>query len=655
MTTPFDSDATRTGANRQSSPGWREILAVALLGAVFGATWALAMGQDVSWDLRNYHYYTVWAWLNHRVTAHVAPAQQQTWINPLVYLPYYLLIRYAPPVVAGALLGAMGGLNFVLVYVLARIVIAARKTAAIAAGLLSAAIAMSGGAFLNDLGRSDSDIAVSIPILAALIVICWSHRPGISPSRRNAAYVLGGLFLGTACGLKLTCFVYAAGLTVAIVVLWWKLRVTARRFALYAAGSIAGFLATGGYWSLFLWRHYRNPIFPYYNAAFQSSWTVKSNFRDPRFLPNDPVAAISYPFQLLVGNKLFSQESLRDGRFAILFFLLLTTLVALAAERAARSRRTVEQQGRSVHLVSSAHFWLIVVFFSVSYAAWIMLFAIERYLQPAALISGLAMFLLIDRLLADKYSKAAVFTVLALACVVWDAPMGGERIAYGQDWFGMELVPAVSQPNTLFVLIGDQPESYVVPFLPESDRAVRVSGNFDLSRETDLGRQALELIANHKGPMRSLTMGALGPNDLLQLSRYGLDIQDSGCVTFRSRVDQFASCPVVLGQIRTFLVADAKHQRLAWNAPDAGDPYLYVQLDGKIRKIVARGTPGDVGIPWVLPGHSYVFELYEGEQFAGGRLLARVSIDANSNVTGENFVGGPIGETGTPPPSPSRH
>ena len=281
MTTPSESDATRTGANGQSAPGWREILAVAVLGAAFGAAWALWMGQDVNWDLRNYHFYTVWAWLHHRVTDNVAPAQQQTWINPLVYLPYYLLIRRAPPAIAGALFGVIGGLNFVLVYVLARLVVAARKSAAVAAGLLSAAVAMSGGAFLNDLGRSDSDITVSIPVLAALIAICWSHRPGISPSQRDTGYAVGGFFLGAACGLKVTCFVYALGLTAAIVILWWKLRVTARRFALYAVGGIAGFLSTGGYWSLFLWRHYQNPIFPFYNAAFHSPWAVKSNFRDP--------------------------------------------------------------------------------------------------------------------------------------------------------------------------------------------------------------------------------------------------------------------------------------------------------------------------------------------------------------------------------------
>jgi hypothetical protein len=43
-----------------------------------------------------------------------------------------------------------------------------------------------------------------------------------------------------------------------------------------------------------------------------------------------------------------------------------------------------------------------------------------------------------------------------------------------------------------------------------------------------------------------------------------------------------------------------------------------------------------------------VFELYEGDEAAGGRLLARVTIDEKGKVTSENFVGGPIGETGTP-------
>jgi hypothetical protein len=116
------------------------------------------------------------------------------------------------------------------------------------------------------------------------------------------------------------------------------------------------------------------------------------------------------------------------------------------------------------------------------------------------------------------------------------------------------------------------------------------------------------------------------------------------------------SCPIVLGQIRTFLAADAKRQRLAWNAPDAADPYLYVQAGGSnTKKLVARSTLGDVSIPWVLPGYSYVFELYEGDESSGGRLLARVSIDPESNVTSENFAGGPTGETATPDAGHSRH
>ena len=656
MTTPSAAYAARTGTKESDVPGWREILAVAFLGAAFGAAWALARGQDVNWDLRNYHFYTVWAWLNHRVNFNIAPAQQQTWINPLVYLPYYLLIRQVPPEIAGAIFGVVGGLNFVLVYVLARLVIAARKLAAVAVSLLSAMVAMSGGSFLNNLGRSDSDITISIPVLAALIAICWSVRPGTASSQRNAAYAISGFLMGAACGLKLTGFAFAVGLTAAILILWWKLRFTARRFALYSVGGIAGFLSTAGYWSLFLWRHYQNPIFPFFNDVFHSPWTVDSNFRDSNFILRDTSAAISYPFQWFVGNSLINQDSQRDARFAIVFFLLLTTLVAMSAERAARLRMTVEPGGRPAHHASSAHFWLLVIFFTVSYVAWIAIFPIERYLEPAAMISGLVMFLLIDRLLAGEYSRGAVFAALSLACVLWNAPKSGERIAYGKDWFGMQLVPAVSQPNTLFVLIGDRPESYVVPFLPQSDRAVRISGNFDLSRDTKLGREAFNLITNHKGPLRSLTMGALGPYDLEQLSNYKLDFEDSGCVTFHSRVDEFTSCPIILGRIRTFLAADAKKQRLAWNAPGADDPFLYVRLgDSTERKLVVRGASGDVSIPWVLPGKTYVFELYEGDESAGGQLLARVSIDPEGNVASENFVGGPTSETTSPPAGHSRH
>ena len=104
--------------------GWlprrSELFLVAALGVVFTAAWAVALGKGVSWDQKNYHYYNVYAWLSGRMDFHIAPAGLHSWINPLAYVPHFWLVNHVPPVIAGAMLGAVAGLNFVLIYKIGR-------------------------------------------------------------------------------------------------------------------------------------------------------------------------------------------------------------------------------------------------------------------------------------------------------------------------------------------------------------------------------------------------------------------------------------------------------------------------------------------------------------------------------------------------------
>ena len=122
---------TRLTSNPESPSGvsayfnleWLEMMVVALIGVAFTTVWAVFAGQDMNWDLRNYHYYTAYAWWQGKTNYHIAPAQVQNWLNPLVYAPYYWFIRHCRPVVSGAIFGGVAGLNFVLVYALARLVV----------------------------------------------------------------------------------------------------------------------------------------------------------------------------------------------------------------------------------------------------------------------------------------------------------------------------------------------------------------------------------------------------------------------------------------------------------------------------------------------------------------------------------------------------
>ncbi|HEY0832475.1 MAG TPA: hypothetical protein VGE72_01090, partial [Azospirillum sp.] len=80
---------------------------------------ALAFGMDANWDLRNYHWYNAYAFLNGRAGFDRLVAQMPSFYNPLMDVPFYLAATTLPARVAGFLLGTVQGVNVSLAFALA--------------------------------------------------------------------------------------------------------------------------------------------------------------------------------------------------------------------------------------------------------------------------------------------------------------------------------------------------------------------------------------------------------------------------------------------------------------------------------------------------------------------------------------------------------
>jgi hypothetical protein len=523
-----------------------ELVVVAALGVVFTSVWAVALGKGVSWDQKNYHYYNVYAWLSGRVDDHIAPAMLQSWLNPLAYVPQYWLVNHAPPVVAGAVFGAVAGLNFVLIYSLARLVLrGCSPRLVIGIAFACAVVGFSDPLFLGLLGATDVDNMVSIPVLGSLCAVWWAGRPEATPSGRNRAHAVAGILLGVAAGLKWTNFVYAFGMSATLVILWSVLQLNLRRYLWFAAGGVAGFLVTGGYWSWFLWSQYRNPFFPYWNRQLRSPWAdPSSSYRDIRFLPKSTEDALTYPFQWFVGLHPSSEGPFRDARFAFLSVLIFLVVVIVIGQWLARRWAPSAQSEQGTRLAASNDLWFLLIFSLTSYGAWMYVFAIQRYLTPLGLISGLLLLLTLDRLFSDRVSKLSAFFCLALFCVLWTRMESQDwRVPYGDSWFGVELPAETQAPDTLVIMLGEGPMGYVVPYLPESNRVIRLNPFTVSEPETKLTERLHEQVSEHSGPIRSLAMASLTEADLSYLTRFGLTLEGD-CRQFRSAVDPFTTCRV---------------------------------------------------------------------------------------------------------------
>jgi len=289
---------------------------------------ALWLGQDNSWDLRNYHYYNPFAFLTGRMDYDIAVAHVATYYNPLLHLPFYLIVNALPPKLIGFILGALQGCNFFLLYAIGRRMMAKPEmTLHTWAPPAAALLGLMGAAGIAEIGTSFGDNVVSLPVLGALWLIVRMDRRSAMGKPGWSVAVLAGLLAGGAFGLKLPFAVYAVGLCVAFFGLglpWKQGFVLAFLFGL---GVLAGIALTSGFWMIELWARFKNPVFPYFNQYFESPWVASEAYRDERFIPRSPIMAFLFPLWIVFNPMQVSEVPFRDLRLAVLFLLLIAWLV----------------------------------------------------------------------------------------------------------------------------------------------------------------------------------------------------------------------------------------------------------------------------------------------------------------------------------------
>ena len=180
---------------------------------------AVYLGKDFNWDLRNYHYYNAYAFLHDRAGLDIAPAQLQTYHNPLLDLPFYYMVNALPARVVGFILGFVQGLNLSLVMLIfwgtTRRIPSWPKLALGLPVLLVAAISPG---FVLELGGTYNDNMASLFVLGALLFLIKAVESVDGKSSWRLAGV-AGLIMGIGTGLKPTIFIYGPSTVAAIFAL----------------------------------------------------------------------------------------------------------------------------------------------------------------------------------------------------------------------------------------------------------------------------------------------------------------------------------------------------------------------------------------------------------------------------------------------------
>jgi hypothetical protein len=506
----------RAGA-RAHAPGLRRALLLAFpLGCALAA---LAIGQDANYDLLNYHYYIAYAFLHDRLGVDVYAAQLQSLINPLLDVPIYLLIGHSPPRLEAAVVGAVQGCGPLLV-----VLVAHRLTRSWVVGFASGVAAAVAGGFAAQIGNSMGDTIVAVPLVGAVLLALQAVDTRGAPGELWR-WALAGALAGAGAGLKLSELPVAVGIVVGLVAVGGSLRDRAKRLGAGAAGGVAGVAATSGYWSWFLWVHYRDPI-AFTQASFgifHSPYVPKPRLAGGGYGPRSVLAGLSFPLRwvahpLLVGEIRFRELSLPLA-YTLACFLVLAGAARLlwrAVGRRAGAASPLDDArvvaaGTSTTRDADADRYLIVTF-AVSLAIWMKVFSIYRYVLPLEVLSPVVIVAVLRRLAAlapatspwrARAASGLVPTVLVVCALCAATAWPGNywlRVPFGSRYFSLQLPHVLDNDKTDAVVeVGGQPMGFLFPQLPQRLVAIGGIGNLLTPANRVLVHRALARVRRDGG------------------------------------------------------------------------------------------------------------------------------------------------------------
>ncbi|WP_321795692.1 hypothetical protein [Caballeronia sp. J97] len=459
-----------------------------LLACVGFSIWSLLLGQDNNWDLRNYHLYNAFAWLNDRVGSDMAPAGMESYFNPLMDLPYYWITRHWSAPAAGLILGAWHGLTFAVLCIIAINVL--EQSGYAQPRRLGVALALAGTLtpnFLENMGTSMGDNSVALFSIAALAIIVRSW-PRLMTGHATWALAGAGMLAGIACGIKLTNAMYALAFCLSFLFAPLTVVKRLRLVVVFGLAAALGMSLAAGWWWIRLWQTFGNPFFPQFAQWFPNDWSTPVNVADDlgvmrpglpatqgalRWLPKSAFEYLLWPFVFSIHGRRLGDFTAHPLLWPVTYLLFIALGVVYLKRRGA-----ARQLSPDVRPLSPVAIYMLA-FMAIAYVLWMRLFSIYRYTGPIEVLMPLAIWMLLHRLLSQSLARTvAIWTLcltLFLSNVISQKSWGHEP--WAKEAFRVD-VPSVQQTGTATVLIMSQPVAWILPWFPKPLAAAAVNANF---------------------------------------------------------------------------------------------------------------------------------------------------------------------------------
>jgi hypothetical protein len=473
--------------------GRAALFPVFCLPAAVCAAWTVYAGKDVNWDLLNYHYYLPFELLAGRLEQDFFAASAQSYLNPIGYLPFYLMVSSGWHSVAVSLVLAVAhSLSIGLLYLLGWRLFAhlpGRDRAILS--ILATALGTGTAVYWETVGSSFLDPLLVSPMLAGLLLLLDE-----SPRAARRALIAGALF-GAAAALKYSNVIYAlAALPLALAMPRLPAVARVRACLAYVAGGAVAVALLAGPWLTLLAREFGNPVFPLLNAWFQSPYAPAVNMVSERFTPADFTSVLSFPFRMIALDRgLYSENFAPDIRFAA----LLAAAIALPVV-AARRNAPPESALRGDD-------WRVLAFFAASLVLWLVSSANGRYGLIVLLIAGVALARIAERLLPAGTARVALAVLLVVqlgTSVMASPPRWFIAEPWSLRWLPYDVPGRALREPALYVTVEVLPMAVLAPFVHPASSFVNFRGLHSVPSDSP---KLAALLERHRDRVRTLGRG----------------------------------------------------------------------------------------------------------------------------------------------------
>lgn len=414
---------------------------------LFFGLWSLLLGQDRNYDLANYHLYNAFAFLNNKLDLDFAVAELHSFSNPMLDIPYFLLIENLPPQFVAFIMGFFNGLIFIVLFGISWEIIKTYRI--LNKKYVAFLLALSGTLtpnFLAGLGNSMGDNSTALLVVISIYLLILSFNTK-EINKYQLFIGLSGALMGFATGLKLTNATFIIATVIAFMFFKEeKISLRFKKIFLFSISSLIAFFMIAGFWHFKLWDQFHNPVFPMFNHIFPTEYISKD--AESIFGPKKIYEYFIWPFISAIDYHRAGRGLIHQIIWPLVYILFIVLFYKVTFQKKKINNKSL----------------FIIIFIAISYAINVKIFTVQRYLVAAEVLTSLTIFICFYHLLESKKSLSYTKASLSLSALIILAGGFGTlgHSSYTNPAFNVELPKNTFEKDSIVLLSDGLPNGISV-------------------------------------------------------------------------------------------------------------------------------------------------------------------------------------------------